>query len=204
MLRLIFAALLVVCCAFAQTTSTQILGTVLDPSGAAIAGANVEATRKSTGEKRFAQSNETGNYVLLNLESGEYMLAVSAPGFRAERISSLQLELSQRARVDVTLKVGDVAEAVEVTAVAPVLNTDDASLGEVVGRKQIVELPLNGRNFAQLATITSPGVRTGYQTFGNAVRLFAGGQRENQNQFTLSGIVVPKQPDQRGQLSSFC
>jgi hypothetical protein len=190
MLRLTFAALLAVCCAFAQTTSTQILGTVLDPSGAAIAGATVEAIRKSTGEKRLAQSNETGNYVLLNLESGEYTLAVSAPGFRAERISSLQLELSQRARVDVTLKVGDVAEAVEVTAVAPVLNTDDASLGEVVGRKQIVELPLNGRNFAQLATITSPGVRTGYQTFGNAVRLFAGGQRENQNQFTLSGIVV--------------
>ena len=66
MLRLIFAATIVVCCAFAQTTSTQILGTVLDPSGAAVAGANVEATRKATGEKRFTTSNETGNYLLLN------------------------------------------------------------------------------------------------------------------------------------------
>ena len=190
MLRYLAGALFFSSCAFAQSTSTQILGAVADPSGAAVPNANIEAIRKATGERRTAISNDTGNYVLLNLESGEYEVTISAPGFRPERIASLPLEINQRARVDVTLKVGNVSEAVEVSALAPVLNTDDASLGEVVGRKQIVELPLNGRNFAQLATITSPGVRTGYQTFGNAVRLFAGGQRENQNQFTLSGIVV--------------
>lgn len=190
MRRLMFGALLMACCAFAQQTSTQILGTVFDASGNVVPNASIEATRKSTGEKRTTQTNETGGYVLLNIESGEYELSITASGFRSERITSLNIELSQKARVDVTLQVGSVSEAVEVRAVAPVLNTDDASLGEVVGRKQIVELPLNGRNFAQLATITSPGVRTGYQTFGNAVRLFAGGQRENQNQFSLSGIVV--------------
>lgn len=190
MLRLLSGAVLIACCVFAQSTSTQIVGVITDASGAAVSNANVEATRKATGEKRTTQSNETGNYILLNIESGDYELQISAPGFRTERISSIKLELSQKARVDVALQLGTVAETVEVQAVAPVLNTEDASLGEVVGRKQIVELPLNGRNFAQLATITSPGVRTGYQTFGNAVRLYAGGQRENQNQFSLSGIVV--------------
>lgn len=190
MLRLIAGLLLTAACVLAQSTSTQILGSVTDPSGAAISNATIEAIRKATGEKRTTVSNDTGNYVILNLESGEYEVVASAAGFRTERIVSVRLELNQRARIDVTLNVGNVSESVEVSSVAPVLNTDDATLGEVVGRKQIVELPLNGRNFAQLATITSPGVRTGYQTFGNAVRLFAGGQRENQNQFTLSGIVV--------------
>ena len=176
--------------AFAQTTSSQILGTIQDSSGAAISGARIEATRKATSETRTVESNESGSYVISSLESGEYALVISAPGFQSERVSSLRVELSQIARVNATLRVGNVTETIEVQAVAPVLNTDDATLGEVVGRKQIVELPLNGRNFAQLATITTPGVRIGYSTFGNGIRLYAGGQRENQNQFTLSGIVV--------------
>jgi Carboxypeptidase regulatory-like domain/TonB dependent receptor len=190
LLRTFLCALLGACYLYAQTTSTQILGSVVDQSNAAIAGASIEAVRKSTGEKRTAATNETGNYILLNLESGDYELTISAPGFQSERIANLRLELNQRARVDVNLKVGSVTDAIEVTALAPVLNTDDATIGEVVSRKQIVELPLNGRSFAQLATIAAPGVRTGYQGFANGVRLYAGGQRENQNQFSLSGIVV--------------
>ena len=76
MLRLLSGALLVACCAFAQTTSTQILGLVTDSSGAAVVNATVEATRKTTGEKRTTQSNETGNYIILNLESGEYEVKI--------------------------------------------------------------------------------------------------------------------------------
>ena len=85
MLRLLSSALLIGCCALAQTTSTQIVGVVTDSSGAAVTGATVEASGKATGEKRVTQSNETGNYALLNIESGEYELQISASGFRPER-----------------------------------------------------------------------------------------------------------------------
>lgn len=190
MRRYVFLGILFACCLQAQTTSTQILGTILDQTGASVAGAQIEAIRTGTGEKRTATSDATGSYVILNLESGEYYVTISAPGFQTERVNHLILELNQKARVNANLKLGNVTEAVEVTASTSALKTDDATVGEVVDNKRIVELPLNGRNFAQLATIATPGVRTGYQNFGNGVRLYAGGQRENQSQFTLSGIVV--------------
>ncbi len=112
MLRFLAGVVLTASLALGQT-STQILGTIADSSGAAVGNATIEAVRKGTGEKRTAASNDTGNYVLLNLESGEYEVTVSAPGFRTERISSLVLEINQRARVDMSLQVGNVTESIQ-------------------------------------------------------------------------------------------
>jgi hypothetical protein len=187
---LIYVLLLVVTPVLAQTTSTQILGTVVDPTGAAVPDAAVEAVRVHTGEKRTATTNQAGDYIIPYVEIGEYQVSVEAAGFRREIKRGIVLELNQKARVDFSLRVGEVTETIEVEATAPVLKTDDATLGEVVDRRRITQLPLNGRNFAQLAVLAAPGVRMGYQTFGNAVRLYASGQRENQNQFTMDGIVI--------------
>jgi hypothetical protein len=174
----------------AQTTSTQILGTVTDPSGAAVAGAAVEALRTETGEKRATTTDASGDFILPNLEIGTYDITVEAPSFQRALKRGIVLQINQKARIDVALSVGAVTDTVSVNASAPVLKTDDATLGEVVDRQLIAELPLNGRNFAQLAVVAAPGVRMGYQTFGGGERLYASGQRENENQFTMDGSVI--------------
>lgn len=190
MKRILSLLLLAVWVAGAQTNSTEILGVVTDPNGGAVPGAAIDAVKKSTGEKRSVVSDQEGRYLISNLQVGDYELVVEAKGFQRQRVPSMTLELNQKARVDLQLKLGSVAETIDVTTAAPVLKTDDATVGEVVDHRRIVELPLNGRNFAQLATIATPGVRMGYQTFGGGERLYAAGQRENQNQFTLDGSVI--------------
>lgn len=184
------AILIGVCFVQAQTTSTQILGTVTDPSGASVAGATVEILRTETGEKRSATTDSSGGYIMPALEIGTYDVTVQAAGFQRLLKRGIVLELNQKARVDFTLKVGSITDTVSVIATAPVLKTDDATIGEVVNRELITELPLNGRNFAQLAIVAAPGVRLGYQTFGGGERLYASGQRENENQFTMDGSVI--------------
>ncbi len=190
MKRTLSLLLLAAWVAGAQTNSTEILGVITDPNGGAVPAAAVEATKKSTGEKRSVVTDQEGRYTISNLQIGEYEIVVQATGFQRQRVPTLTLEIDQKARVDLQLKIGSVAETVEVNSAAPVLKTDDATVGEVVDHQRIVELPLNGRNFAQLATIATPGVRMGYQTFGGGERLYAAGQRENQNQFTLDGSVI--------------
>jgi hypothetical protein len=190
MKRSIILLVLAACVAGAQTTSTEILGTITDPNGAVIANAVIDAARAGTGEHRAVKSDADGRYLIPNLDVGQYDLTVEAPGFQRQRLGGVVLELNQKARLDVQLKLGNVQQTVEVNAAAPVLKTDDATLGEVVDNRRIVELPLNGRNFAQLATIATPGVRMGYQTYGGGERLYAGGQRENENQFQLDGSVI--------------
>src|SRR5579862_493091 len=148
-----------------QTTSTQILGDVTDPTGAAVSGAGVEVLRTETGEKRSTTTDTSGGYIVPALEIGTYEVAVKAAGFQRAVKRGIVLELNQKARIDVTLQVGAVTDTIAVTATAPVLKTDDATIGEVVDRQLITELPLNGRNFAQLAVVAAPGVRMGYQTF---------------------------------------
>ncbi len=185
-----FVLVVSACMAPAQTTSTQILGTVTDPSGAAVVGASVEVFRTETGEKRNATTDAAGDYILPALEIGTYDVTVQAPGFERAIKRGIVLQLNQKARIDFALSVGSLSDTVAVTATAPVLNTDDASIGAVVDHQLVTELPLNGRNFAQLAVVAAPGVRLGYQTFGGGERLYASGQRENENQFTMDGSVI--------------
>lgn len=186
-----------------QTASTQILGLVSDASGAMIPGATVTAKRLETGDTRSTVSNDTGNYIFPLIESGTYEVSCAAQGFKTEVRRGVTIELQQKARLDFQLQVGQQAERVEVTASQPLLKTEDATLGSVVERKRIIELPLNGRNFAQAATLM-PGVVygssrmgvDGNQTIGTRampgqiVGLSANGQRDTNQNITLDGVAA--------------
>jgi hypothetical protein len=188
----------------AQTDSTQILGLITDSSGAVISGATVTAKRVATGDVRTTTSNETGNYIFQLLNIGEYEVTCTAPGFKSEVRSGIVLQLQQKARLDFSLQVGQQVERIEVAASTPLLRTEDATLGSVVEHRRIVELPLNGRNFAQLATLM-PGVNFGASRMGlngqgtiasvlampgQIADISANGQRDANQNITLDGVVA--------------
>src|SRR5262245_20995163 len=184
----------------AQTVSTEILGLVTDASGAVIPGAIVKVTRMATGDVRSTTTNDSGNYSFPLLDIGEYEITCSAAGFKTEVIRNMRLELQQKARLDFRLQVGERAETVEVQAISPVLRTEDATLGSVIESRRVVELPLNGRNFSQLATLM-PGVTFGVSRIGvdgqggtpipgQTVQIAANGQRDIQQHVTMDGVVA--------------
>src|SRR5262245_23496165 len=186
-----------------QTVSTEILGLVTDNSGAVLPNATVRARRIATGDVRTTSSNDTGNYVFPLLEIGEYEVTCLATGFRTEVRTGIELQLQQKFRIDFRMQVGEQVERIEVSAAASLLRTEDATLGSVIEHKRIVELPLNGRNFGQLATLM-PGVVfgtsrmgiDGQQTIGQRampgqiVGLSANGQRDTNQNITLDGVVA--------------
>lgn len=178
---------------FAQTIDTAILGIVSDSSGAVVAGAAVTITQTATGIKRVAQTNSEGSYEVRYLVPGEYTVEVRAGGFRLARTNAFSVQINQQARIDVSMQVGDVAESVEVTAASPLLQTENATLGEVIGQEKIVNLPLNGRSFTQLAALT-PGVRVSeanmYTTSTGGSRIVANGARDAWLQVNLDGITM--------------
>jgi hypothetical protein len=172
----------------AQTIDTGILGEVRDPTGAALAAATVTITQPATGLSKTVTADSGGHYEVRYLIPGSYAVEVKAPGFRTERQTGIVIQIGQQARIDFALQVGDVVETVEVSSVAPLLQTENSTLGEVVGPERIVNLPLNGRNFAQLAVLT-PGVRVVAE---NAVRtdVVANGARDINMQVSFDGITV--------------
>ncbi|MCC6586507.1 MAG: TonB-dependent receptor [Bryobacterales bacterium] len=176
-----------------QTIDTGVLGLVTDPTGAVIANASITVTNTATGVRRPATTGADGKYEIRYLVPGDYMVEVSAPGFRPARASNLTIQLNQQARIDVSMQVGEVAEAVEVNATTPLLQTENATLGEVVGGERIVNLPLNGRNFTQLAALT-PGVRVQdpnlFSASTDGSRIIANGTRAAWLQVNLDGITM--------------
>jgi hypothetical protein len=202
-MRLLALLLTIAALAAAQTASTQILGLVTDSSGAVLPNAAITAKRVETGDVRTTTSNETGNYIFPLVDSGAYEVSAAAAGFKTELRRNIPLELNQKARVDFQMQVGQQAETIEVSSALPLLKTEDATLGSVVDSKRIVELPLNGRNFAQAATLM-PGVVygsarmgiDGNQTIGTRampgqmVGLSANGQRDANQNITLDGVTA--------------
>jgi hypothetical protein len=176
----------------AQTLDTAILGNVTDPSGAAVSGAAVTISQTGTGIKRTTQTASDGKYEIRYLVPGEYSVEVQAPGFRAALAKSLALQINQQARLDVALQVGDVKQAIEVTATTQLLQTENGTLGEVVSQERIVNLPINGRTFTQLAALT-PGVRVTevnqYNSTGGS-RIIANGARDAWLQVNLNGVSI--------------
>lgn len=178
-----------------QTTSTTILGSVRDQSGAAVPAAVVTATHRATNQSRKVSTNEQGYYVLPALEVGEYTLTVRKPGFRTQVRSGIVLQVNQKRTVDLALDVGEVVERVEVTASATALDAASATLGTVVEQRKIVDLPLNGRNYAQLAWLipgVTPGQRHSNDTvnFSNPFQISANGQRQFNTEVTMDGISI--------------
>src|ERR1700730_6012595 len=142
---------------YAQVSSAELSGNVLDSSGAAIAGATVQAINIDTSIVHTTTSEKGGDYVLTSLPPGNYNLTVDALGFSKLEPTGLNLQVNQQARIDPVLKVGQAAETVSVTGHPPLLESESSSVGTVIAQQLVNELPLNGRNFVQLATL-SPGV----------------------------------------------
>jgi len=139
--------------------SAEITGAVTDSTGAAITGATVTVTALATRQTRRVVTNETGAYSAPFLVPGLYDVSAERSGFKVATRKSVQLEVGAVARIDFNLEVGEVSQSVEVTGGAPLLATETTTLGTVIENKRIVELPLNGRNYLQLVTL-SPNVTT--------------------------------------------
>ena len=141
----------------AQSTSSTVSGKITDPSGASVPAASITASNEDTGLRRIVNSNEDGGYVVPLLPPGRYRLTVQKDGFKPVTRSGIVLQVDQVARIDFALDVGAVAETVEVTANAPLLEQETSALGQVVDNQKILNLPLNGRMTFRLVNLT-PGV----------------------------------------------
>lgn len=137
---------------FAQSIS-QISGTVQDPTGLAVPGADVTVTQTQTGLTRSTQTGSAGTYVLPSLPVGSYRLDVRKEGFSAYVQNGIVLQVDTAPTIAVTLKVGAVSEQVSVEAAAAMVETQSTAVGQVVNQQQVVDLPLNGREITQLITI---------------------------------------------------
>ncbi len=182
--------------AHAQVAEGSIRGTVTDQSGAAVPGATVTVTAVDTGRQRVLVSTAGGLYVAPALAPGAYRVDVELSGFKPVRREGIHLATGETARVDIELTVGARGEQVVVTADAPVLRSETASLGTIVEHQQVVQLPLNGRSFITLAAL-APGVALP----PNSQLPRINGGRPRTNEYLFDGISV-LQPEP-GQVAFF-
>ena len=198
----ILGGLLSVGCGFQALAQTQagVAGTIADDSGGSVAGVTVVITNVETTLKRETVSDDSGFYQFPILQPGSYTVTAKKPGFRQVTREGLRLEVNQRATVDFTLQVGAVTETVEVKGVAPLLESATSSVGQVIESKAVSDLPLNGRNFVQLAILSNGAIGAGYGpqgTIGSGTRaddtrggaeLMVNGNREMSNNYLLDGV----------------
>src|SRR5690242_208315 len=188
----------------AQTTSGSIVGTITDPSGAVIGGANITITNVDTNISVKTTTDQAGNYVVTPLAIGRYSVSVEAAGFKKSVRSDIPLNVQDRVRVDATLEVGAVTDTVEVQAAAPLLQTDTSYLGQVVDSQRIVDLPLNGRFFTRLAVLTAGTAPTVHGARDeNTGGFTANGVRPYQNNFLLDGMDNNSLSEDLGSQQSF-
>ena len=191
-LRFISLFALLLCAALpasAQKDTGSILGTVKDPSGAVIVGARVTITDADRGTNLVVTTNESGDYVASPLKIGTYQITVEKAGFKKAVAGPVTVNVQSRVSNDVTLEVGQPDEIVNVKATAPLLETETSDLGQVIDKDKIVNLPLNGRNYAQLALLgagvapAEPGSRV-----SGSYGFSSNGARALQNNFLLDGV----------------
>lgn len=189
---------------FGQTDTARLVGTITDASGAVVPGATITVTNTGTARTVNVQTSESGEYVVNALPAGKYHVEVKQTGFKTST-ADLTLEVSQVQEISLQLQPGAVDTTVNVSADVPLVDTSTSSLGEVIQGRQVTELPLNGRNFTQLALLT-PGVTRGAygdiasggssgtnaETFRNSetggAALSANGLRPQANNFILDGV----------------
>lgn len=178
----------------AQTVNATLVGDVVDASGAAIVGAKVVVKNKATGLLREVETNETGSYRVFPLNPGEYEVSVSKAGFRTQTIPSLTLEVAAVVKQDFRLDVGQVTESISVEAVAPLLQTQDASVGGVVTSADLLRIPVNGRNYTRLILMMPGSSDQGFSqsqgtgALSGTMMVSVNGQRRQDNNFTIDGI----------------
>src|SRR5262245_32651106 len=185
----------------AQTYTATVTGTVSDPQGAAVPKVKVVATNQGTKLEYTAQTSDSGVYTIPFLPVGVYVLTIESTGFKKLVSDEIKLEVNQTARVDLQLQVGGVNEVVNVQGVAPVLQTENVTVGNVITGNTTVSLPLNGRSFQQLvllvpgAVTPNPTSFTTPQPNTGGGRPFVNGNREQGNAFLLDGISVDETLD---------
>ena len=187
--------------AYSQQSSASINGTVKDQSGAVIEGATITLTNLDTAVARNSVSNSAGNYVFIDVLPGVYSLKIAKTGFSTQTQQPVSLDVNQTATANFTLAVGSTQQSITVEAAAVAIESSTAELGTVINEQAVKDLPLNGRNFTQLLTLT-PGaspISVGQNSgggggfAGNAVGSFSfpalNGQRNRSNMFLMDGVV---------------
>lgn len=186
---------------FSQVERASIVGTIRDSSGSVVPGVAIKVTNQGTNTTTTLLTDEAGDYSATNLTPGVYSVEAVKSGFSRRVYHDFAVQVAQVARLDITLEVGAVDQSVEVTGEAPLLQTENAAVGQVISSQPISELPLNGRNFAQLA-ILAPGVtgltyaQTGTINAGarpdelrpGGTTIEANGARDSSNQLLIDGI----------------
>jgi hypothetical protein len=175
----------------AQTATGQITGTVTDTTGGVIQGVKVVVTSQQTGLTRETTTSDVGTYTVPLLPVGVYLVTAEQSGFKLAVRSDIQLNVDQVQRIDLQLEAGNVSEKVEVRATAATLDTETATVGQVISERQVTQLPLNNRNFLQLLFLGAGAVETDgeqaamRQGAGNAISIM--GSRPTSNNFMIDG-----------------
>jgi hypothetical protein len=162
----------------AQTSYGSIVGTVTDATRAAVPGASLTLTNMGTAERRIATSDAAGNYQFVNLIPGNYRLEVESRGFKRYQREPIRVEVEASARIDAAMEVGDVAEVLTISSEQPLLQTQSATVGQLVEGRVVQEMPLNGRNVLNLIAL-APGVVPQGSTSGSPLGNQAGGTYTN-------------------------
>jgi hypothetical protein len=177
----------------AAPTAT-IVGRVTDSSGAVVMQATVSVVNTATSLERATTTAGTGDFEIPLLPiTGSYTLTVTKTGFQTQQITGIVLAVDQEARFDVHLSVGSVTEKVSVHGDAPLVNTDNATVGQVIDNRTIVELPLNGRNFTQLATLTPGAIQGANSGQTGFTTISVNGGQANKTEFLLDGVSNQEQ-----------
>jgi hypothetical protein len=193
-LRAVFPVLLVLFCTmslFGQEKAT-ITGTVSDPSGSVIQGGKVTVTNVGTGQTRTIETNSSGNYLVADLNIGGYSVKVEAPGFKTYEQTGIVLNVNDTIRADVAMQVGEAKESVTVEASAVAVQSDSSEVSNLISGKQVGQLAINGRNIAQLATLT-PGASADLPDFnlpisvGSSAGISFNGKRSEHNIWMIDG-----------------
>src|SRR5713226_5056978 len=172
------------------TTSGSILGKVTDPTGASVPGATVKVINTDTGTTRELTTDPSGDFAARSLNPGNYNVEVTAPNFQKQVLEKVKLDVAQTATLDFHLTIGQVSESVQVQAEAPLLQTDNGTVGTVIENAKVLELPLNGRDFNQLTRLV-PGAVRGANWGGEAIQgdtYSVTGTRSDDNYYSLDGM----------------
>jgi hypothetical protein len=182
--RFAFAACCLPLCG--QSTDAGLVGIIRDATGAGVPAASIKVRNVDTNSLREAFSDNQGGFAVPNLRPGRYEIAVQKAGFQQLRETDLELQVNQTARLELRLQLGSLSESVEVRAQAPLLNTENAAQGDVIVAQEIQEMPLDGRNFSDLAFLV-PGVQRNAQGDNASPFAIAGARSDNTN-FYVDGF----------------
>ena len=173
----------------AQEYFGSIVGNITDPSGAGVPDTTITATNVNTGITRTVKSDAGGSYRIGDLIPGSYTVKAEKAGFQTSDVAALQLTVASSLNINITLKLGEVTQTVEVQAVAPLLDTNSATVGTTVSNASVLEIPLNGRAYTDLLALIPGSVANGtiYQAAGGA-NYSISGNRFEQNDYTLDGV----------------